>query len=140
MSTEKPKTQLVSQGRYVWVLTGKTILESVSLLLHTSGVILVPPTVILMVIMPIAGLFLGLFAAGLMAIAFHLSKTTKSINSVTPMTPHIFRLLPLEQTLVRAAEAPPSEQQAELLRPAGQGSETPSAQLLRAAQDCGQNV
>ena len=40
--------------------------------------------------------------------------------------------LPEAETLVRASELPPSHQQAELLRAAPQGSETPVAELLRA--------
>jgi hypothetical protein len=44
------------------------------------------------------------------------------------------------ETLVRGSERPLIDQQTELLRAAGQGSETPANQLLRAGQESGQDV
>ena len=63
----------------------------------------------------------------------------RTIEPIAPITRHNTGQLPEVETLVRASDAPPSQQQTELLRAARQGSETPSEQLLRAGKESGQD-
>jgi hypothetical protein len=68
-------------------------------------------------------------------IARNLFREAKAIERVAPITRHNTGHLPAAETLVRASDLPPSHQQAELLRAAPQGSETPAEELLRAGMN-----
>jgi hypothetical protein len=69
-----------------------------------------------------------------------LFKYTKEIPPVQLITHHNTGQLPEVETLVRASDLPTSHQQANLLRAAPQGSETPAEELLRAATTTGQDA
>ncbi len=60
--------------------------------------------------------------------------SAQEIETVAPITRHNTGHLPEAETLVRASNLPPSHQQAELLRAAQTGQETPAEELLRATQ------
>ena len=66
-----------------------------------------------------------------MWISRKLFRDGKAIEPVQPITERNTHLLPLQDTLVRSSDLPPSEQQAELLRAVQTGQETPPEQLLR---------
>jgi hypothetical protein len=59
-------------------------------------------------------------------------KSWKTVRAIQPLNFADTTALPETETLVRASDLPPSDQQAELLRAAPQGSETPPEELLRA--------
>jgi len=69
--------------------------------------------------------------------AFQLFKKERTIERVAPITRHSTSFLPPKESLVRASDLPPSQQQAELLRAAPRGSETPTEELLRATTKTG---
>ncbi|MCW3053425.1 MAG: hypothetical protein JWN14_2595 [Chthonomonadales bacterium] len=62
------------------------------------------------------------------------------IKHVTPITHKNNHFLPAKETLVRASNVPPAQQQAELLRATQVGTEIPPEQLLRALQGSGQDI
>ena len=63
-----------------------------------------------------------------------LFKAATQIRPVVLITKHNAKYLPEVETLVRASDLPTSRQQAELLRVAKPGQETPPEELLRAIQ------
>jgi hypothetical protein len=74
-------------------------------------------------------LALALWSARITYYCFKEERKVERVKFVTKRTSH---LLPPEESLVRPSDLPPSRQQAELLRAAPQGSETPAEELLRA--------
>ncbi len=64
-------------------------------------------------------------------------KAGSGVESVRLITPRNHHPAPSEECLVRPSDLPPSQQQAELLRPGQSGQETPPEELLRAT--CGQD-
>ena len=73
-------------------------------------------------------------------IAVTLFKGARQVRSVALLTKHSAKGLPDVETLPRASYLPPSQQQAELLRAAQVGKETPPEQLLRATLENRQDV
>ena len=59
----------------------------------------------------------------------------EGMEPVALLTKENAKHLPETETLVRPSDLPPSHLQAELLRAAPQGSETPPEELLRATQN-----
>jgi hypothetical protein len=82
----------------------------------------------------------GLFGAISLWFTRVLFKRVQEIRPVALITKHTAKRLPYVETLVRGSDAPPSQQQAELLRAVGKGQATPSEQLLRATQGQEQDV
>jgi hypothetical protein len=138
---EKPQKRLVSKRIYVGLMVGRTTLILVSVLfaivgfaavvlsywinstgwhywipstwLHTEGVC-------------------AMTAPVMIFIAFRLYKRERKIERVELITTQNAHLLPPKESLVRASNMPPSQQQAELLRTAQYGKETHAEELLRA--------
>jgi hypothetical protein len=65
---------------------------------------------------------------------FRMLTNVKNAEKIAPITRHNTGDLPEVETLVRSSDLRPSHQQAELLRAAKPGQETPPEELLRAAQ------
>ena len=142
--SEKPQKRLVSQGRYARLITKRTALTlgsvvSLGVGLVTlvgsvisfwtafyNGSLLVPSTCMLTTIHRFC------ISAGMFFAAFRFYKNEQKVERVVPITKRSSHLLPPEETLVRPSDLSPSQQQAELLRAAPQGSETPAEELLRA--------
>ena len=59
------------------------------------------------------------------------------VTEVTFIAPKTALVLPPEESLLRPSDLPPSHQQAELLRAAKPGQETPPEELLRAGGNRG---
>jgi hypothetical protein len=146
---EKPQKRLVSKRQYVAVL-GKTVsLYSAGMIFFCGGLILLLPLFIDAMVAwgnyPV-GIRALRFAsgAGVIALLLLLGKYTlikaTTIESVELLTHQNSHLLPPEETLVRASDAPPSQQQTELLRAAQYGKETPAEELLRATTRDGQDT
>ena len=57
-----------------------------------------------------------------------------------PITKHTTSSLPPEESLLRASQSEPSQQQTELLQAAQDGTETPAEELLRATTLNGQQA
>ena len=57
----------------------------------------------------------------------------RALSSVELVTESGSHLLPLQDTLLRGSDLPPTGQQAELLRAAQAGLETPAEELLRSS-------
>ncbi|MCW3098546.1 MAG: hypothetical protein JWL77_4164 [Chthonomonadaceae bacterium] len=83
----------------------------------------------------VAGLGLGALWC-----AKYLFREAKQIAPVALLTKASLNRLPEIETLVRASDVPPSHQQAELLRAAQYGKETPAEELLRASTTDGQDT
>ncbi len=82
----------------------------------------------------------GIFGATSLCFTRVLFKRVEQIRPVALITKHTAKRLPEVETLVRGSDLPSSSSQAELLRAAGKGAETPSEHLLRATQGQGQDV
>ena len=147
MSEKKPQKRIVSKGRYVRMqirllfICGFSLLCGLffALLIYRAGV------------KSALGLSYSLYRCGhtdpnpemdqcfvLIPLVIVLAqiassarrKSLTTLRSVGPITDRNAHLLPLQDTLVRSSDLPPTEQQAELLR-AAQNQETPPEQLLR---------
>jgi hypothetical protein len=82
-----------------------------------------------------AGWFGTVFGIGGLTSLFGAVKTWQGAKKVEPvalLTKHNTGQLPEVKTLIRASDVPPLHQQAELLRAAQHGNETPAEELLRA--------
>jgi hypothetical protein len=134
MRTEKPQKRLVSKGRYAWVMTTRVAFGSGSLLCSVLGAGVALFAAVALCQGDRQGPHFAWTAAGLFSWAYLLSKKRQNMASVMPLTKQTSHLLPPEESLVRASNAPPSEQPTELLRAARAGPETPQEQLLRATQ------
>ncbi|MCW3100845.1 MAG: hypothetical protein JWL77_6463 [Chthonomonadaceae bacterium] len=87
-------------------------------------------------LLPVLCVGLSLFPLFVGLISLLLSIDTPNVRTVTFIAPKTASLLPPEETLVRASAAPPSHQQAELLRGVvSPASETPPEELLRAIKN-----
>jgi hypothetical protein len=143
--SEVSQKQLVSIGRYVWLVVSRCLLACCSILcpfialvfmfasLMLGFCVLVPPPGMeWRWIAAILTLISALCAAAFAVLAIRLMKLEEKIVPVAPITRRNAHHLPLEGSLVRASDAPPSQQQAELLRAAQHGKTTPAEELLRA--------
>jgi hypothetical protein len=152
MSTKKPKKRLVGWKQYAWTTWAKGIGYSGSTVVTCCGVGFLFLGLILLwqgfqksvpmndmsIVMGGVGCCFGSFLT--IWYATTLFKDARQIEPVELITKHNVKDLPEVETLVRGSDRSPTDQQAELLRPAGQGAETPSEQLLRATQGHGQDV
>ena len=130
--SEKPQKRLVSEEEYAWLMIKRAFLGLASL-----GFCLLGAWVVLVALAwacwyPLYGLIWGLGSAFPLGVAFCLSRAMKSIKLSMLITTEDADLLPQQETLIRPSDLPPSQQQAELLRAAQHGIETPTEELLRA--------
>ena len=88
------------------------------------------------------GMFVTIAAVGIVALksSMRLFVEGKEIEPVRPLTAHNQHQVPLDESLLRASDAPPSHQQAELLRAVKSSQEMPPEELLRAAQATRENT
>lgn len=75
----------------------------------------------------------GIASRVLLVFGFRTERNVKSSRPLVLIAGHNAYLLPLQDTLVRSSDLPPTIPQAELLRAAQVGQEAPQGQLLRAA-------
>jgi hypothetical protein len=146
--SEKPQKRLVSKGRYAWLMAVRAMLVAAGLLfLCTGGVLLVTSQWHIDPRLqggnssdwPMGGAFLLMcLSAGPFFAALYFFNKERTIEEVAILTRETTRLLPLDKSLVRASDVPPSHQPAELLRSTQYGKETPAEELLRASTRDGQ--
>jgi len=147
---KQPQRTLVNKKRYIQVMGLKMSLFAVGGCAIGGGLIAgfaVMNEIVISLVYPHETRFTLLdctaFAVGtgmlLMcgAVTYRKSHKIAAVELTTPQNAH---LLPPEETMVRASDLPPSQQEAELLRAAAQEQETPADQLLRAGQESGQDV
>jgi len=149
MNREKPRARLVNKHQYLENRLEKgSLFTFASAFAGASGVCLLISLLLMYLGLPpwrndplnigielfFAGGFFGVLCFGTGWIASKLFKAAAAVEKVAPITRHNTGELPAAQTLVRASERPITHCQTELLRAAGEGAETPSEQLLRAAQ------
>jgi hypothetical protein len=155
MGTEKPKKRLVGWAEYCDAVSTRGATSLVAGALGFGGSLLLSvagSAVILMLVQlwqrdisgamfcAVVGAITGLFGAiGTWLARFFFAEARK-ITPVALLTKASARDLPEVEVLVRGSDLPPPAQQAELLRAAGKGAETPPEQLLRATQKSGQDV
>ena len=84
---------------------------------------------------PVLCVCVGLYLTPLCIFLVLTVMVTPNVTGVTLIVPNTAPLPPPEDTLLRASDLPPSHQQAELLRAAKPGQETPPEELLRAGQE-----
>jgi hypothetical protein len=144
------QTHLVSRSRYVGSLLERGGIYSFAFVVGCSAValLLLALAMFLFGIFPIIDTFdkgervlmlgLGAFSSvlcvGATRFALALQKAARQLPPVAPITRHNTGKLPEVETLVRGSERPVSSAQTELLRATYQEANTPSEQLLRAAQ------
>jgi hypothetical protein len=136
--SEKPQQRLVGKWDYVQT-TGKKIgLYSMAVFLVCAGVMEALEmnwhNGVMSIIFGVAVIILAVWCCK------HFVVTAKKIEPIRLHTKRATDLLAPEESLIRASDRPPSQQQAELLRAAGQGAETPAEELLRAGQESGRDV
>jgi hypothetical protein len=137
--SEKPGKRLVSKWEYVRVTAVRTLVGSGFMFSVILGSLTLFPTISCFMWGQAFGVvFWGSWTACFLAIAVSFYKKSEKIKHVAPITRHNTGHLPEVETLVRAADLSPSHQQAELLRAAKPGQETPAEELLRATS--GQNT
>ena len=155
MSTEKPKKRLVSKREYLKTLLGKGGFYSYAMACAVGGGVLLIVSLFLLWLglppwdnLPDVGDRIWMFLCGVIlgvpfvaAVWFGVSffKAGRRMEPVAPITRHNTGQLPEVETLARASDAPPSNQQAELLRAAQYCKETPAEELLRATTRNGQD-
>ncbi len=139
--SEKPRKRLMNKSEYVRTKCAALIAYSVGAVLMIGGFFLPftlllklgPWIVIMFPIMLVAG-GLGYFAVKAGA---SIIRSTENREPIALITRHNTRHLSEVETLVRGSDLPPSHQQAELLRAAKPGQETPTEELLRATNASG---
>jgi len=150
MMNEKPQKRLVNQSQYIRITGKKWTLYSTSAVLTALALAMVFGTALgifrhVTGTEPVHPDFVvshrNYFLEGgadcvllflLTKLSLYTRKRGKAIAPVSLLTGRNGHLLPMQETLVRASSQPPIQQQAELLRAAQYGQETPAEQLLRA--------
>jgi hypothetical protein len=141
--SEKPKKRLVSKGRYGELIRTRARLLFGTILFDTLGVLSFSSTIWdfkYLIAAQYSGIwwFTKVCGFAFCAWSFHIAnycfKQERKVERVALVTMRTVNLLPPEESLVRASDLPPS-QQAELLRAAQYGKETPAEELLRASTD-----
>ena len=144
MRQTKPPRRLVSKRQYVQHLGKRFALGGVSVLAITIGMVcaMVSLTCVLIVLAKPSSLIdtkvcLLLLASVpasciFLTIGFLTKQNVESSQPLIPLTDRNAHLLPVEETLVRGSDLPPTIQQAELLRATQAGQEIAPEELLRA--------
>jgi len=78
---EEPENQCVSNARYLWLVTGKTVLGLASAAFYILGAFMLYMTVVWMFMVPRYGLICDLAVVFLITIAFFLFRAAKSIKT-----------------------------------------------------------
>ena len=136
----KPKTRLVSKGRYLCVMSTRTTLTAAYIFCGILGAAALVKSALLFLFEGGRGFDFACGGAYMFYLSISFYQQTLRIERVAPITHRNTHRLPPEESLVRPSELPPSQQQAELLRAAPFGRETPPAELLRATQGEGRDV
>jgi hypothetical protein len=143
--SENPQKRLVSMGQYLHITLTKHGIYTLGSVIRLTGFLVLP----LLYTPPALPFFTALFRDNSLlrwavlpiyvgfiytsfTIADKVQNAAKKIETVAPITRHNTGDLPIVETLVRASNLPPSIQQAELLRAAQYGKDTPAEELLRA--------
>lgn len=127
--------RLVSQEQYIRDISAKIRLFSLALFVPLAGLILLAVSLWFCFQNPDSGsAFEILFYLSIAAVWSGPSHfiAAKQIKPVRPVIAHNAHKFTPREILLRASDLPPSHQQAELLRAAPQGCETPAEDLLRA--------
>ena len=144
--SEKPRKRLVGWNQYLAILGKKGIIYGIGFLciiavcvcflgVGSAGVwILLRGADNFVVTLIVCGVSVGIL---MLRSGKFLYTKAKSMEAVALITRHNTGHLPAVETLVRASGLPPSHQQAELLRAAQYGNETPPEELLRATTTTG---
>jgi len=137
---------LVGWKHYLKAISTKGFLYSFAAVVGFGGVLLVLISLFMFLIAVLPwqeggnsfGVLAALVIAAVGIAAIWAGKSVVSevqeLEQVQLITRQNTHLLPTRTSLVRASDAPASDSQAELLRAAGQGTETPAEQLLRAGE------
>jgi hypothetical protein len=141
--SEKPKKRLVSKGSYLKLMSTRARLMSGTILFSVFGAMSLSATLWGMIDRhrQFWGLWLFetclgfAFVAWAWRIASYCFREERKVERVAPITNRTASLVSPEESLVRASDVPPSQQQAELLRATQYGKETPAEELLRASRD-----
>jgi len=153
MHTEKPQKRLVGWKRYLMTLADRCLSYTAATFTACSGLAFLLGSLTLLwrsahraggISQFVPGLFIGgavLFAVGMGALscAKSMLDNADKIERVELLTRHNTGHLPEAETLVRASDRFDTDQQSELLRAAGQSTQTPPEQLLRATQENSRN-
>jgi hypothetical protein len=139
--SEKPRKLLVGWKQYIRSIGKKGLYYSFTFTFACVGAIVLAETFAILFCdllardwLPATGAAFSLCIVGLLSIWFAkaMFKYGEEVESVELITRHNTCHLPVADTLGRSSERPSTDQQAELLRAAGQGPETPAEELLRA--------
>jgi hypothetical protein len=143
--SEVSHKQLVSVGRYVWLVACRCLLACCAILCPFIAVAFLFGSLVMgfCVLAPPAGTewrWIGVlftFLCALCAVAFgvlaiRLMKMEEKVVEVAPITRRSAHDLPSKESLVRASDAPRTGEQTELLRAVHEGTNTRADELLRA--------
>ena len=142
---QKPGRRIVSKGKYAAALGNKAALSSFGVSLTLIGIMgLLCVCLITGVLLAhlavdtflLLGVFIGVVGSGsstLVYIGVHSIKEARQIDPGLPLTRANTAHLPAPDSLVRASQEPPREQQAVLVRPAPPTQHTPREQLVRSS-------
>ena len=143
MSTMKPYKRLVDWKQYLLTLLEKGLGYTAATFTVCSGLFFLLLAVFCLWFgahsgadrnTPIWGAgLMGVLGVAVLSQGRSMFKNAKKVEAVAPITRHNTGLLPEVETLVRASDSPPSQQQTELLRAANCGKGTPAEELLRAS-------
>lgn len=140
---KKSGRRIVSKGKYLADTGKKLTLASYGTAVQLVGIMMVAFT--LLVVVPtvwrwadiLGGLFMVGISGGSALTLIYLGRKAvgegKAIDAGIPFTRANTADLPAVDSLVRASDSPPQEDQDVLLRPATQGRQTPPQELVRAA-------
>jgi hypothetical protein len=135
--------QLVGQEGYIKGIGAKITLFSLSLFVLLAGLAILAASVWFCFQCADCGSVFELafyVSIGTLCYGRHVFIEAKQIKPVRPVIAHnAYRFSPKE-ILLRASDVPPSQQQAELLRAARYGKETPAEELLRATTTNGKDT
>lgn len=146
--SERPQARLVSRKRYVRVMGKRVSLITLGTTSTIVGAWLLlcafieifdlsgdrPASLTVRDLLIGAALSACAVVVGIMMVK---GTMTEAVGLITSQNAH---LLPPKDSLVRASDLPPSQQQDELLRVAQYGKETPPEQLLRAGEESRKDV
>ena len=139
MSTEEPQKRVVRWKEYAEFVSVQGIAGSLGYFFLLGGMLFL----IAGIPLALLGGWIGLFGGAILSImglfGINISKTLfDKIEKMEPLallTKENAKHLPETETLVRPSDLPSSQQQAELLRAAQPGQETPPEELLRPGEN-----
>jgi len=133
--------RVVSKGVFVRTIGKKVGLFSLSGFILGAGLVLTLCTLICLYFsVALLALFFGALTVGAFWYSTRVFVQAKEVEAVRPVTQRTAHLLPPEESLVRASDAPHAHLKSELLRAAQSGQDTPVEELLRGASVNGQET